>query len=148
MNIKETAQKFNLSESTIYQYCQKQLIYGVTKNKYGHWVIPDEALVPYIIHDKNEWTQEQKLIFILKALNLEKSLTATQLKTRHLAEYFKLLEKTDLIQPIQSDHRDIFARYILTLKGLEFLKSTTTMRKLETRLKDLLSAIKVNVNLL
>lgn len=148
MNIKEAAVKFNLSESTIYEYLKLGLFQHAKKNKQGHWVIASESLKPYRIPSHQGETVEQLLVHILRALNLNESISITHfgLSMNKVKALFLLLEKEELVMHSNQAEDDLFKEYMITMKGIEFLNTSSKMKILENILKKININININFN--
>lgn len=114
----------------------------------GHWVIPDNSLKPYKIKKGIKLSQERKMIYILKALNFKQSITQEHLEDENLLNYFDLLEEADLIKRVNISQGNPFRNYLLTFKGITFLKDLKGYKKLESSLINILSSVDLNLNIL
>lgn len=145
MNITEAAQKFNLSERTIYEYLKLGFFDYAKKNQKGHWIINSSSLKPYRIPKQNETSIELLIVHILKALNLNQTISKNQhgLNLKKLKTLFNMLELEGYIQTTGENEEDIFNNYMISLKGIEFLNKTSSNKGL----MELLKKINFNINL-
>lgn len=148
MNINQASKHFKVSEGTLYNYLSDNLVYGAKKDKMGRWIIPDNSLKPYKIRKGSKLIQERKIIYILKALDFKQSITKEHLEDDNLLDYFDLLEEADLIKRVNISQGDPFRDYLLTLKGIAFLKDSKGYKKLESSLMNILNSININLNVL
>lgn len=131
MTVKEAIVRWNVTQSTVYSYLKDELVLGAEK-KEVQWVIPDDALCPYK-PTKSPMSQEEMIIFILRALNENKTIPPAllNLQPEKLSAVFKALEKQNYITKLDNvQHRDPFGRYLINLETTKtYLKPKQSLQK-------------------
>ncbi len=131
MTVKEAIIKWNITENTLYSYLNDGLVRGA--NKYDNqWEIPDNALCPYKPR-KTNLSQEEMIVYILRALNDSKTIPPTllQVDDEKLSAIFEALDEQNYIRRLKgSNHVDPFANYLINLNNSQvFIKKNQSLKK-------------------
>ena len=124
MNVKQTAIKWRVSESSVRKYCKLGIVAACEKIN-DEWVIGDDSLCPYIFKENIEKNRCLIPSVILKALNRNNTISRNRLNLseNELMDYFKMLVQVGLIyRKRNSKGKDIFKNYILTPKSIELIQ--------------------------
>lgn len=136
MTTKEAATRWQVSERTVRSWCSEGLIEGAAQSGDNKtWSVPENALSPYKFGRRQYKHLEQRLVLILEAMSLRKTLHPIQFNygRQDMREEFLTLLKAGLIEekeakPDESeDVEDLFRYYKLSLKGIEFRNEHKTL---------------------
>lgn len=139
MTIQETAKKFNVKESTVMKWCKKQLIRGLTKDKYGEFFIPSSVKRPYT---KNRSKGDAIYTSIVKGTLDGYDVTAPLygLSENEFKKYIQQLQDAKVIDSYLDESSGI--EYLCrTLNSSEFAKLP------KNRIKVFLKNVKPDLNL-
>ena len=139
MTIEETAIKFSVTEDTVTNWCQKQLIRGIKKDKFGEFVIPKSVKEPYT---KTRSTGDAIYTSIVKGTLKGFDVTASlyELSEQEFEKYIQQLKEAKVIDSYIDESSGI--EYLCrTLKSSEFAK----LRK--NKIVAFLRSVKPNINI-
>lgn len=125
MNAKEAAEKWNTKPRQVNEWYKKEYIEGAVVDKViNELIIPDNSLCPYV---ERNFPRMKTYRIILYALGKNKTVNASRLgfSKSDLSDAFNDLFANNLIRkkskpPMNTD--DLFALYIISLKGEEYLE--------------------------
>lgn len=131
MRVNEALIRWNITENTLYNYLNQGWIEGAIKED-NQWIIPDDALCPYIPRKKT-MSQEEIIVYILRALNENKTIPAKllNLSTEKLEAFFIALGEQNYIRKLKSSSMvDPFGNYLINLnQSSVFIKKNQPLRK-------------------
>ena len=138
MTIQETAKKFGIKEYTVLDWCNKQLIRGLTRDEFGSFVIPNSVKKPYT---KNRSKGDAIYTSIVKATLDGFDVTASLygLGEQEFEKYIQQLKEAEVIDS-----------YIDNSSGVEYLcrtlKSNEFAKLPKNRIIAFLKCLKPNIN--
>jgi hypothetical protein len=151
MTTTEAAKKWTCDESTVRGWCQEGLIEGAKQEGNNNpWFIPENALPPYKFGRKKFDHLENRLVLILEAMSLRKTIAPKQFgySRQDMLEEFltlfnaKLIEEKEF-QPDEAEKvQDLFRYYKLSMAGNDFLKQHKGFLKAVKEILSVATAVK------
>ena len=139
MTTKEAAAKWKVSDRTVRDWCTEGLIEGAKQDADSKiWSIPEKALSPHKFGHRQFKHLEQRLVLILEAMSLRKTISPIQFKydREDMLEEFstlfnaKLIEVKEILPDKSEGIKDLFRYYKLSMAGIAFRNEHKTFPKI------------------